>query len=148
MKKSYLTPAQERSLRTSLFLFEKALRSVDQLLLEGEEIGILLIRKSHLDNSLRFALRKKIADTLIELRQFVLDLGLKPFEESIERTIIAEMSTCWESLEESRSKRMRGYGDLDPRAAKMIDPNINHFAKIALELSRATLVDSSNDSGE
>lgn len=136
MEETLLTPSQERSLRASLLLFEKALRRADRLLSDKDEIGILYYRKSFMDIKSRGLIQKKIANTLVELKVFSEKLGLKPIEESLENTIMSEMSISWESLEESRSKRMRGYGEISPQAVEIIDPAIDHFARIALGLSR------------
>ena len=148
MKETLLTPSQERSLHASLLLFEKALRMVDRLLADRDEIGILYFRKSNLDNQSRERVQKKIAITLVELEDFTEKLGLRPIEESLESTIMGEMSISWESLEESRSKRMRGYGELSPKAIEIIDPAIDHFARIALQLSNLSTSKLSSDTTE
>jgi hypothetical protein len=140
MKKHLLTRAHERSLQSSLFLFEKALRKVDRLISEDNEVGILYFQKSQLDSQMRELIHKKIVATLRELELLVNNLGLKPFEENVENTIMAEMSICWENLEEIRSKRMKGYEELDPQAAELIDSAIDHFANIALELSSMSVL--------
>ncbi|MBA4383321.1 MAG: hypothetical protein C0410_01155 [Anaerolinea sp.] len=148
MKATLLTPSQERSLHASLLLFEKALRLSDRLLSEGDEIGILYLGKSNLDIQSRELIQKKIANTLVELKDFTEILGLRPIEESLESVIMAEMSISWESLEESRSKRMRGYGALSPQAVEIIDPAIDHFARIALGLSSIFTTETSHDKTE
>lgn len=148
MKETLLTPSQGRSLHASLLLFEKALRMVDRLLSEGDEIGILYYRKSNVDIQSCELIQKQIAITQVELEDFAKILGLRPIEESLESTIMAEMSISWESLEESRSKRMRGYGELSPQAVEIIDPAIDHFARIALGLSRIFTTETSNDKTE
>ena len=60
MEDTLLTPSQERSLHASLLLFEKALRKVDRLLSDGDEIGILYYRKSYMDIQSRELIQKKI----------------------------------------------------------------------------------------
>ena len=136
MEDPILSSPQERSLRSSLLLFEKALRMIDRLLSDGNESGILFSRKSHLNDQTRELIHQKIVATLKELEEYAAILGLKPSKESLESVIMAEMGISWENLEECRSKRMRGYGSLSPRSVEMIDPAIDHFAGIALELSR------------
>ncbi len=72
-------------------------------------------------------------------------MGLSSTEENIESEIMADMSISWENLEECRSSRLRGYGKLDPRVVKIIDPAINEFAHIALELSGLVSNNSQDD---
>jgi hypothetical protein len=148
MEESLLTPSQERSLYASLITFEKALRLVDRLLSDGDEIGILYYRKSYLDIQARERIRNKIAVTLVELKGFTEKLGLLPTEKNLESIIMTEMSISWESLEESRSKRLRGYGNISPQAMEIIDPAIDHFARIALELSSISTHKTSEDKTE
>ncbi|HML39581.1 MAG TPA: hypothetical protein PKD23_02755 [Bellilinea sp.] len=148
MEETLLTSTQERSLHASLLLFEKALRKVDRLLSDGDEIGILYYRKSYLDKQTRELIHKKIANTLVELEEFTKKLALRPIAESLESTIMGEMSISWESLEESRSKRMRGYGEISPQAVEIIDPAIDHFARIALGLSSIFTSEPSNNKSE
>ncbi|HMN15536.1 MAG TPA: hypothetical protein PKD55_24735 [Bellilinea sp.] len=131
----YLTESQKRSLTSSLYLFEKALRKAAQLLLEEDVDGIFFSRKSRLSPTKRQYIQKKIFQTLKELANFANQLGLNSTEESVENEIMADMSISWENLEECRSKRLKGYGELDPLVAQLVDPAIDHFARIALELS-------------
>ena len=131
---NYLTESQKRSLTISLFLFEKALRKSAQLLSEENETGIFYSRKSSLSSEKRLIIQKKISQTLNELALFAKKMEFSTTEENIESEIMADMSISWENLEECRSKRLRGYGNLDPRAVKLIDPAINHFSHTALEL--------------
>ena len=131
----YLTESQKRSLTISFFLFEKALRKAAKLLSEENEVGIFYSRKSQLSSEKRLIVQKKISQTLLDLSLFAKKMGLSTTEENVENEIMADMSISWESIEECRSKRLRGYGNLDPRAVEIIDPAITYFAHTALELS-------------
>ena len=91
---------------------------------------------------------KKESDYASRVGRFYRKLGLRPIAESFESVVMGEMSISWESLEESRSKRMRGYGELGQQAAEIIDPAIDHFARIALGLSRIFTTETSNDKTE
>lgn len=134
-KANYLTESQKRSLTSSLFLFEKALRNSAQLLSEENETGIFYSRKSHLSSEKRLLIQKRISQTLTDLSLFAKKMGLSITEESVESEIMADMSISWENIEECRSNRLQGYGNLDPRAVQLIDPAITYFAHTALELS-------------
>ena len=83
----------------------------------------------------RQLIQQKISLTLMDLAELSKKLGLESSEYRIEKTIMAEMSISWANLEESQSKRMKGYGELDPRAIELIDPAIDHLTRIALEIS-------------
>ena len=139
MDKPLLTPPQERALHASLLIFEKALRTADHLLSVGEEQGIYYFRKSDLTPAARESLHQLIQNTLLELEAFSKTVNIKPLMENLEGNIMGDMSISWESLEESRSRRMTGYGALNPLAKEVIDPAIDHFAKIALEICNLTM---------
>lgn len=144
----YLTESQKRSLTSSLFLFEKALRKAAQLLSEEDENGIFYSRKTHLSPRKRLFIQKKIFQTLKELAYFANQMGLGSIEESVESEIMADMSISWENIEECRSKRLQGYGKIDPRAVLIIDPAINHFSQIAIGLSSLVTENSRSDTSE
>ncbi|MCE5318064.1 MAG: hypothetical protein LLG04_11995 [Parachlamydia sp.] len=120
------------------------MRKAAQLLSEEDEAGIFYSRKSHISPGKRLFIQKRISQTLKELAYFANQMGLGLTEESVESEIMADMSISWESIEECRSKRLRGYGKLDPRAVQIIDPAINYFARTAIELS-SLVADSSQD---
>ncbi len=144
----YLTESQKRSLTISLFLFEKALRKAARLLSEENEVGIFYSQKTQLSTEKRSIIQKTISQTLEELGVFAKKLGLITFEENVESEIMADMSISWESIEECRSKRLRGYGNLDPRTVQLLDPAITHFANIALALSGLVANKSQDDNTE
>ncbi len=60
----FLTTPQQRSLTTSLLLFEQALRKAARLLSEEDENGILYSRRSQLNLQRRLLIQKKIAIAL------------------------------------------------------------------------------------
>jgi hypothetical protein len=145
---NYLSESQKRALTSSLYLFEKALRKAARLLSEKDVVGIFYSRKSRLSPIKRLFIQKKILQTLKELAHFANQLGVNSAEESIESEIMADMSICWENIEECRSKRLQKYGKLNPRAVQLIDPAINYFAHTAIELSDLVVNNSQDDTIE
>lgn len=145
---NYLTESQKRSLTSSLFLFEKALHKAARLLSEEDEVGIFYSRKTHLSSRKRLFIQKKISQTLKDLANFAKKMGLSSTEESIESEIMADMSISWENIEECRSNRLQGYGELNPNAVRIIDSAINYFAQRAIELSSLVTTNSQDDADE
>ena len=129
-----LNPNQQNYLYASLRNFEKALRQADQLLAQGDERGILYYQKSNLDPALRQSARQKISLALQELANLADQLGLEPREENSDQLIMAQMSASWSDLVDSQSGRLKGYGQLDPQAAAVVDPAVNRLARLAAEL--------------
>lgn len=54
---------------------------------------------------------------------------------------MAELSVSWADLMDARSKRLRGYGDIDPRIVKILDPGIESLSRAAMELNQLILSD-------
>jgi hypothetical protein len=143
-----LTIPQKRALQASLLLFEESLRTTDRLLNSRDEIGILYYRKSRLSSQRRQLIQKKVSSALIDLAIFVKKLELEPIRDNLEGMIMGEMSISWENLEECRSKRLRGYGKLDPIAVEVIDPAIDQLARTALEINRLIAFNPASNSPE
>jgi phage terminase small subunit len=139
-----LNPNQQNYLYATLRAFEKSLRLADQLLVDGAEQGILYYQKSYLDAELRQSARHKISLALQELARLANQLGLEPREENSDQMIMAQMSASWADLVDSQSSRLKGYGQVDPQAAALIDPAVNHLARLAAELGEFFTADPSS----
>ena len=139
-----LNPNQQNYLYATLRAFEKSLRLADQLLVDGAEQGILYYQKSYLDAELRQSARHKISLALQELARLANQLGLEPREENSDQMIMAQMSASWADLVDSQSSRLKGYGQVAPQAAALIDPAVNHLARLAAELGEFFTADPSS----
>lgn len=139
-----LSEPQKRSVTISLMLFEKALRKADRLLSEDEKDRIFYTRKFQLNAERRQAIQEIIRQTLTDVADFSAKIGVISRTESVENEIIGDLSICWENLEENRSKRLKAYGKLDPKAAQVIDPAIDHFSRMAMQLSNMISIDLQN----
>jgi hypothetical protein len=139
-----LNPNQQNYLYATLSAFEKSLRLADRLLAEGDERGILYYQKSYLDAGLRQSARHKISLALQELANLANQLGLQPREENSDQMIMAQMGASWADLVDSQSSRLKGYGQVDPQAAALIDPAVNHLARLAAELGEFFTADPSS----
>lgn len=136
-----LTAPQKRFLSSCLISFEKSLRLTERLLKEDGETGILYFMKQPLSAGVRQKAQKRINKVLQELDNLVKKLDLEPIEERMERIIMAELSVSWADLMDARSKRLRGYGDIDPRIVEILDPGIESLSRAAMELNQLILSD-------
>ena len=122
-----LTVPQQRKILTTFRLFEEALRNTDRLIVDGDRKCILYSFRTNLSTKKNELIRSKIKETLSYLAIVSKELELKPREYSIERIIKSEMSLCWESLEECRPKRMKGYGEYPLHNKESIESMIDHL---------------------
>ena len=86
--------------------------------------------------------RRKEKDRLIEnlsklaeiTESFASTFNLELPEDSLRSCFRAQAFKIWEDLENSNSKRIRGYGDLDPETAKRLDDFIDQMKIINNEI--------------
>jgi len=129
-----LNDAQLRALSSALITFEISLRKIMRSLLNLEDNGILYKYQSHIESQHCLLIQTKVSKALKLLADLANRLGIESKEQSIEGLIRAEMSLSWESLEGCRSSRFQGYGNLNPKAVKIIDTAIDRMAGLALEI--------------
>ena len=92
------------------------------------------------------AAKMKIEQALQELAVLADRFGFKPREERLAQTVAAQMSVVWSDLIDIHSQQMRGYGEVNPATAQILDPAAAHFAQVSMELSQ--LFSSAPASGE
>lgn len=143
MNSDTLNPNQRRFLLISLLSVEKALRKTSQLLTQSSDAGILYTRKPFHHGEFRDTALEKINCILEELETFIKQLGLNPLEEDSARIIVSELTMSWAGLEDCRSNRLKGYGELAPQAADWLDERIEHFASLIIELTRILSINQS-----
>jgi len=132
---SMLNTAQRSSLAIVLRMFEGQLRQADAWLQDGSEDGILYRRVLRLPPEARAALRGQVATALAEIAELAQAFDLEPEEEDLAAAMAAAMSVSWASLCDSRSERLRRFGDVDPALREVLDPRIERLADLALSLA-------------
>jgi|YelNatPaOPRAMG01_1025707.scaffolds.fasta_scaffold302285_1 hypothetical protein len=130
-----LNTAQRSSLAIVLRMFEGQLRQADAWLQDGSEDGILYRRVLRLPPEARAALRGQVATALAEIAELAQAFDLEPEEEDLAAAMAAAMSVSWASLCDSRSERLRRFGDVDPALREVLDPRIERLADLALSLA-------------
>jgi hypothetical protein len=135
MAEIVLTVPQKRAIYATLRLFEKALLTADDLLADGEVVGSLYVLKSSLSREQSQMIRARIRKALQDTAAFADTLNFGPSEDSVEQTIMGDMSICWENLEECRSRQLRGYGEMDQKTGELIDRSIENLSNLAIEIS-------------
>lgn len=133
MEELVLNTSQRRCIWASLLSFERALRWIRHLLTIEEE-GILFHRELSLNKEDVELIIDRVDRALELMTEYTKKFNLNSIEENIGREIVAEMSISWENLEECRSSRISGYGDLSVESAEIIDETVDELVKINLEI--------------
>lgn len=116
------------------------LRGLEQMCYEiearlEEAPGVLRQVKSDLSAAQGAALREMTARVREEIRRLNTEIELDAAIRSPRRTILALLSTSIVNLEESDSKRLRGYGPLASEAAVRLDDELSRLVALLEEMT-------------
>jgi hypothetical protein len=135
MPPDLLNPAQRSSLTVVLRAFEMHLRQIDVWLQGREERGILYRRSLNLPPALRAVAREQITEALAQIAVLVERFGLTATEDDLGPAIASLMSVDWANLCDTRSEKLRRYGEVDPCLADLLDADLDRLAQLALSLA-------------
>jgi len=145
MNQTKLTESQRRYLRSCLISFEKALRHAAHLIEDKDKDCILYCQRLNLSYEQRQLVHNQIDRSLLEIKALVEALGIEVKEENSAQIITAEMSISWSDLVDGHSSRLKGYGEVNPDVAAILDPAIDRLAMMAMELSNLVTSESNSD---
>lgn len=120
----------KRSLTVTSRHVERAIKEIEQLLVNQHERSSLIniIKNINEENS------AKILSHLSELKhkneQMVKEFELITENLFEDRIIRSKLTHLWVILSDSTSEALKGYGDLEPEQAKVLDNEINSLLEI------------------
>jgi len=129
-----LNPEQFRSMEITLRMFEENLRLISTWLDGKEDNGILYRGELNFPSGQRKAVRQHIDAALKQIDILARTLELQPEEKDITGMIRGKLAESWANLIDSKSGNLNRYGDVDPRAASLLDPVILRLSELAKEL--------------
>ncbi len=133
MKTVDLQPNHRRSFASTLFLLEKMVVEIREVLSSESELRMQKVTKDLSDDK-----KKKVFDALNLLEKEIGRLADKyqlPPQEMVESHFLnSRKSKAWEILNDSLSKRMSGFGEFPPALAKEFDADIEDLLKLVAEL--------------
>jgi len=134
--KNLLNSSQRISLQVSLRNFEERLRYAEHILDHPVEEEAILFRQ-HLDlpEEYRAGIKSQIKSALDQIRELREVFSLEVDEDDLARRIESELYISWENLMDVHAIKLRGYGEVHPGLAGILDPRIQNLAAIALELA-------------
>ena len=141
-----LNPSQRRSVTVTVRSFEICLRQALAWLDGKNENGILYRETLTLSAPKRAEMRKTIETALAEIAATSELFALEREEWDASGLIRSEMSVAWANLLDTQSKKLRGYGDVHPQLAYVLDPHVLLLSNLAIYM--ANLFDDAEASGE
>ncbi len=133
--KDLLNPYQKNSLRISLLMFEDSLRHAQAWLDGHEENGILYRRKFDGSHANKKQARKVIATALKIIEKLARNFELEVEVQSASAMMRGELVISWENLMNTQAGKLRGYGEVHPQLANLLDADIRNLAEMSLRLS-------------
>lgn len=119
-----LSDNHRRAITTTLTLLDQRLCECEQIA-HGREVRSVLYRESNdLSASQRKRLLHEIARARETMREIKDTLSLESEAESLSRHIRGASSSAWESLIETQSRRLRGYGKVPQALGDYLDPSL------------------------
>lgn len=134
-----LNDAQRTSLRIVMSMIEERMRAIEFRLDHPEEQGLMFEIRNNITCDMVHALREKIPEVYGLIRILRDRLALPREIKPASRELLTGLSQLWVVLQESDSKRLQRFGDIDPALAPALDPEIETLARLVFELENAAL---------
>jgi hypothetical protein len=131
---SMLNEYQRRGLSATFRVLEEMMHEIETAMNSSAYKGSLL----EIDNDISLRIREEILKKIQLAREKVGRLS-KHFSLETKQTkssskILADLSYCWEILEGSKAKKLRGYGKVAEGLEEVLDPQINSIIILINEM--------------
>jgi hypothetical protein len=129
-----LNEYQRRGLSATFRTLEEMMHEIETMINSDGFKGNLIV----IDNDISPQAMEKIVKKIQLVRDKVGRLS-KQFTFEIKQTktssqILADLSYCWETLEGSKAKKLRGYGEVAEGLEEVLDPQINTIIDLITEM--------------
>jgi len=122
-----------RSVSASIYLVEKNLDTLEQMLISEKNHTTYKIV-----NDIGAYKTQHLLDVISQSRQIISNLqekyDLKKEETYLSRILAAYKSRVWEMLSDTKSKRMKGYGELQHEQAVILDKDMENLLEVVSKL--------------
>jgi hypothetical protein len=129
-----LNDAQRTSLRIALTMTERKMRAIEARLLQREERGLMYEIGNDVTVEMAAALHHRIHAVYALISELKSRLGLPRESKPASREINEGLAILWVTLQESDTRALRRYGEVDRRLAPVLDPHIEALAQHMLAL--------------
>lgn len=122
-----------RSVSAAIYLVEKNLDELEQMLIsEKKHTTYKIVNDIGADKT------QHLLDVISESRQIISNLqekyNHKKEETYLSRILAAYKSKAWEMLSDTKSKHMKGYGELQHEQAVILDKDVDNLLKVISKL--------------
>ena len=123
-----------RRLTTSMTMVDAAATRILDLLDGPASSRLTVVDKSSLSAQEKAAIRELVAGLDIMAGRFAAKYGLRTQSRDLRRTINAQMSQVWTTLENTHAKKMKGMGRVGEEAAAQIDRDVDEMLSLVKDI--------------
>ena len=134
-----LNEAQRNSLCIVMSMIEGKMRSMESRLDHPEEQRLMSEVRNDTTPEIAQALRKKIPEVYDLIRTLRDRLALPRESKPLSRELLMGLPQLWVVLQESDSKSLRRFGEVNQTLAPLLDPRIDALARLMFELEDITI---------
>jgi len=132
--RTILNEPQRRGLSATFRILEEMMHEIETMITSDRFKGNLI----EIDNDVSPGAREESVKRIKLVREKVSRLS-KQFSLEMKQTksssqILADLSYCWEILEGSKAKKLRGYGEVAEGLEEVLDPQINTIIDLITEM--------------
>jgi len=129
-----LSDNHRRAITTTLTLLDQRLCEFEHIARGRETRSVLYRQANDLSAAQRKRLLNEIATARETLREIKDTLSLETEPESLSSQVRAGSSSMWESLIETQSRRLRGYGKVPQALAEYLDPTLDRLIDCSVNI--------------
>jgi len=132
--RTILNEPQRRGLSATFRILEEMMHEIETMITSDRFKGNLI----EIDNDVSPGAREEIVKRIKLVKEKVSRLS-KQFafemkQAKLSSQILADLSYCWEILEGSKAKKLRGYGEVAEGLEEVLDPQINTIIDLITEM--------------
>jgi len=115
----------QRAIVSALLLFDRMLCEVEEYAYGREVRSVLYVERNALSEDQKSKLLAEVSQMRAVLQELKDSLGLDAEIEDVGHKIWAQGSTFWEVLVETKSRYLKGFGQVPPQLTQYLDPRID-----------------------
>ena len=131
-----LNEAQNRRVSVTLRSLEEDLHDMERLLEGGDYIGIIHEMDNDIPARAKDALNRKISQVKYRIRALAERFDLERQQVSVSRQLFARLTYDWTTIEEIKTRHLRGYGTTAEGLKETLDPELDAIIGLIQEMER------------
>lgn len=132
-----MNQAQINRIAGTLVALNKVLANLERLLDQEGDDQVMYYWKNTLTPSEKAEARLWIKGTLLSVGRLSQALQIQREVDDPFRMIRGELSALWVRIEDSKSKALKNYGELDAEMARILDPALTELSRRVNQISEA-----------